>query len=354
LEVSEIKAMSRKFIDDSEVSAFLNQSLDIGKKSIHRRLTLAPMAKLGNLAFRELISGYGGYGLLFTEMCGAKSVIHGDPGKHFAFKWKQEELPELVCQIFGNDPEIMAKAAVRIEKEGFFGVDINFGCCGSSIRKQNFGAYLLKNPPLAGKIVAEVRKRISCPLFIKFRTGWEDNPGPAVEFAKRFEDAGADALTFHPRVAPDRRTRKPKWGYIGLVKESVSIPVFGNGNVFDFKDCKEMLEKTGCDGIALGRLAVAKPWIFAEWSDNFNTDIDVYRECALKFTDSLLKHFEPSVAVRRFSRFAPYFSGNFRFGHAFYSSIRGAETMETTRRILQNFFETQPELVSRPNMNMFL
>jgi tRNA-dihydrouridine synthase len=130
-----------------------------------------------------------------------------------------------------------------------FGVDINLGCSNTTICRRNCGAALLKTPDLAAEIVASVREAISCPLTVKFRTGWKDDPNPAIQFAKRFEDAGADALIFHPRVAPDRRSRPAKWEYIGLVKQAVRIPVFGNGDVFDRNDCLRMIQETGCDGI---------------------------------------------------------------------------------------------------------
>ena len=129
---------------------------------------------------------------------------------------------------------------------------------------------------MAQRIVAAVRKAVSIPLFVKFRTGWKDDPRPSIELAKRFEDAGADALTFHPRVAPDRRARPAKWEYIGRVKQSVSIQVFGNGDVFDENDCLNMLTSTGCDGVAIGRLAMAKPCIFAEWTDSVEVRPEVF------------------------------------------------------------------------------
>jgi tRNA-dihydrouridine synthase B len=121
-------------------------------------------------------------------------------------------------------------------------LDINFGCSANSICRQHCGAAILKDPNLAVKIVSSVRNAVSIPLFVKFRTGWKDDPMIPVGLAKRFEDAGADALTFHPRVSPDRRARLPKWEYIGFVKNAVSIPVFGNGNIFDVKDCLTMMK----------------------------------------------------------------------------------------------------------------
>ena len=210
---------------NSKLANLLNQPLKVGNAFIEKRLVLAPMAFLGNVAFRELIQSFGGFGLLFTEMCSARRIPHENRHRSTYFNWLDSELPRLVCQIFGSIPSTMAAAARRIAEEQFFGVDLNFGCSEVSICRQNCGASILNQPELAAKIVSEVRKAVSIPIFVKYRTGWQDNPQAAVVLAKYFEDAGADALTFHPRVAPDRRSRPPKWEYIGMVKQAVSIPV---------------------------------------------------------------------------------------------------------------------------------
>jgi nifR3 family TIM-barrel protein len=347
-----------KFANESnkmlpKLSQHLNRPLTIGQKTIAKRLVMAPMAFIGNIAFRELVASYGGYGLLFSEMCNAKRIPNENRYSSPYFNWKDEERSQLVCQIFGAEPEIMAKAARRIETEGLFGVDINLGCSDVAICRQNCGAAILKSPDLAQRIVTAVRNAVSIPLFVKFRTGWENNPRASIELAKRFEDAGADALTFHPRVAPDRRARPAKWEYIGLVKQSVSIPVFGNGDVFDENDCLKMLTSTGCDGVAIGRLAMAKPWIFAQWTDNLATGPDVFYESAIRLANLLEVHFEPPQAIRRFKRFAFYFAANFKFGHTFYTRISNAKDMASVMDCIQRFFKEPPECIQRPNLNFF-
>ncbi len=337
----------------SKLADILNQPLPIGNRTISKRLVMAPMAFLGNIAFRELVDGYGGYGLLFTEMCNAKRIPGENRHRSTYFRWRDDELPFLACQIFGADPQAMAAAAQRIEAEHFFGVDINFGCSEVSICRQNCGAAILNRPDLAVQIVDAVRKAVSIPLFVKYRIGWKDNPSAAVALAKRFEDAGADALTFHPRVAPDRRSRPPKWEYIAMVKQAVSIPVFGNGNVFDPIDCLKMIETTGCDGVAVGRMAIARPWLFAEWSDGLQSNPEVYLESAIRLAGLLEKHFDPPKALRRFKKFGHYFSANFKFGHTLYKGIQNAEDMDATRLFFYQFFKNPPETVSRPNLNFF-
>ncbi len=337
----------------SELSNYLNKPLNIGQKTIAKRLVMAPMAFVGNVAFRELVASHGGYGLLFTEMCNAKRIPNENRYSSAYFNWRDEESSQLVCQIFGTEPEIMARAARRIEAEGLFGVDINFGCSDVAICRQKCGAAVLKDPALAHRIVSAVRKAISIPLFVKFRIGWQNDHQGSIELAQRFEDAGADALTFHPRVAPDRRTRPAKWEYIGMVKQAVGIPVFGNGDVFDQNDCLKMLTSTGCDGVAIGRLAIAKPWIFAEWTHNREFKPGVFKEAALKLADLLERYFEPGQAIRRFKRFAYYFSANFKFGHTFYTRISNAGDMAAAKECVNVFFKTPPEYGLRPNLNFF-
>ncbi len=338
---------------DLDLPSFLTKPLSIGNEQIQTRLVLAPMTGLGHIAFRKIVSSFGGSGLLFSEMCSAKALPHENRQTSPVFKWRDEEASSLVCQIFGSDPGVMAAAAGRIEDEGFFGVDINFGCSAAAICRQGGGAELLKNPSRAVKIVAAVRKAVSIPLFVKFRTGWVDDPNPAVDLAERFEDAGADALTFHPRVSPDRRSRTPKWQYIGEVKKKVSIPVFGNGDVFDRKDCKKMLETTGCDGVAIGRIAVAKPWIFSMWTAGFEPGPDIYQKSAMEMADLLEQHYTQVRAVKLFKKFATYFTAGFRFGHNLNKQLCRADSMEDIRGNIIEAFGEVPELASRPNMNMF-
>jgi nifR3 family TIM-barrel protein len=336
------------------LSQFLLKRLTIQNHSIDNRLVLAPMAGLGHVALRRLISEFGGFGLLFTGMCSARAVPHENRHTSLVFRWENRELAHLVCQIFGSDPGDMARAAVRIEKEGFFGVDLNFGCSVAAICKKGCGAALLKDPDLSSKIVKAVRASVSIPVFVKFRTGWENRPGFAVDMAKRFEDAGADALTFHPRVAPDRRSRPPQWDVIRLVRQAVSIPVFGNGNLFEAKDGLKMIEQTDCHGLSVGRMAVARPWLFAQWTKGFSPGDDIFLTTAMRMTRILQDHYEDAFAVKLFKKSSPYFCANFKFGHQILKKLIRAETMDDIRSNLERIFESRPEALQRPNINLFL
>ncbi len=333
--------------------AGLDKDLQIGGRRVCGRLFLAPMAGLTHVAFRQMVAGYGGYGLLFSEMCSAKALPFENRAVSPVFRWADAELPDLVCQIFGADASVMARAAKRIQAEGFFGVDINMGCSVAPICKQGAGAALLKDPVRAAEIVAAVREAVSIPVFVKFRTGWTDCPESAVDLAGRLVRAGADALVFHPRVAPDRRTRPPKWDYIRDVKEAACVPVFGNGEVFSRQDCMRMLQTTGCDGVAIGRMALAKPWLFAQWALGFEPSGDIYHECAHTMLDLLEKHFEPVNALRRYRKWIVYFAANFVYGHRFSAQVRKAADIAAARRAVDAFFASDPSLGSGPNRNLF-
>ncbi|NNG00972.1 MAG: tRNA-dihydrouridine synthase family protein [Desulfobacteraceae bacterium] len=337
-----------------ELSKRLQRPLKIGQKQIPGRLVLAPMTQLGHVAYRELVSGLGGPGLYFSEMCNAKKVPCENRYVSPYFKWRDEEREQLVIQIFGADPHTMAAAARRIEDEGFFGIDLNFGCSVSTICRQNSGAAILKNPDLGRAIVESVRKEVTIPLFVKYRTGWQDDPAYAVEMARRFEDAGADALTFHPRVAPDRRTRLPKWSYINKVKAAVRIPVFGNGNVFAAQDCLKMLTQTGCDAVSIGRIAIARPWVFAKWCRRVEPGDDIYLETAAQMADLLSQHYEPKKALRRYKKFILYFAANFQFGLTLVSSISNVRGLREAADIVSEFLMRRPQVNRQPNLNLLI
>lgn len=331
----------------------LNRPLQIGGRTIRHRLVPAPMSYVGNVAFRQLVDGFDGRGLLFSEMCSARRVPSENPRVSSHFRWTEQERPRLVCQLLGKDPHRMADAARRVEAEGLFGVDINFGCSATAVCRRHAGAAVLKAPHLAQGIVAAVRKAVKVPVWVKFRTGWKDDPLFAVDLARRFEDAGADALTYHPRVAPDRRSRQPKWAYIENVKSAVSLPVFGNGNVFNARDCVRLLRTTGCDGVSLGRLGIARPWVFAQWTGAFDPDDDIFHATARRLLDLLPGHFSPKGSLGRFKRFCRYFAANFRFGHLLFAKVQNAPDLDTAAKAVEDFFSRDPEPSRTPNLNLF-
>lgn len=331
----------------------LDKPLKVGSAVLPSRLALAPMAGLGHVAFREVLAGFGGYGFMVTEMCNARAVPQENRRLSPVFRWRDEEAGSLVCQIFGGDPGDMAAAARRIEAEGLLGVDINMGCSVAAICKKGYGAALLKDPERAVAVVRAVRAAVRCPVMVKFRSGWENSPDLAVDLARRFEDAGADLLTFHPRVAPDRRSRPPRWEHIRAVAGAASIPVFGNGNVFSAADCARMIDETGCAGVSIGRMAIARPWIFAELAGTFEPGDDIFLSTTLAVIEAVWRHYEPERAIKMYKKFVPYLAANFVFGHSLWPElVRGAtrkDMEENARRVLG----ARPRVASTPNAFLF-
>jgi nifR3 family TIM-barrel protein len=308
------------------------------------------MAQLGHVAYRELLADYGGCGLMFSEMCSARRLPTENPANSTYFRWREAERAHLVIQIVGADPREMAAAARRIEAEGLFGVDLNFGCSVAAICRRNCGAALLETPGRAEAVVRAVRAAVDLPLFVKFRTGWRDDPRVPVDLARRFAAAGADALTFHPRVAPDRRNRPAKWDYIRRVKAAVPIPVFGNGDVFSAADCLRMLETTGCDGVAIGRMAITQPWLFSHWLSAQPPAESVYAETPLAMARLIQRHFEPAKALRRYKKFLSYYAANFRFGHTLYGKTANVTTMAAAVGAVERFFARPPQRLRQPSV----
>jgi nifR3 family TIM-barrel protein len=307
------------------------------------------MAGITHVAFRQVLGSFGGYGLAYTEMCSAKAIAHGQKGQSGYFLWSEDELDHLVCQVMGSEPADLAAAAEVIEGCGFFGVDINMGCAVSRICRQGAGAALLKDPQKAAQAVSAVREAVSCPVLVKYRSGWSDTPFFAADMAKRFQDAGADALIFHPRVAPDKRSRPPKWERITEVVQAVSIPVFGNGNIMTPEDAAVMLEHTGCSGVALGRIAAARPWIFAQMSRGLQPSPEDAIRTALDMARALWSWYPEHIALGLYKRFATFFCANFSFGHTLRPKLCSGRTLEDMVPNIASLLHPCPQLLDRPN-----
>jgi tRNA-dihydrouridine synthase B len=225
-------------------------------------LIMAPMAGYTHLAFRLLIKRLGA-GLVMTEMVSAMGLAMGQKKTVEYLKTHPDEKP-LGVQIFGSDPEVMARASTMAAEAGADLVDINMGCPVKKVVKTGAGASLLKDLKKVADIVSTVRRACSLPLTVKIRTGWSPKEPRACEIARVAEDCGADAVTVHPRFASQGFSVPAQWDWIARVKEQVGIPVIGNGDVFEPSRALEMKDRTFCDGIMIGRGALRNPWIFSQ------------------------------------------------------------------------------------------
>lgn len=234
--------------------------MKIGNLEIKGHASLAPMAGVADRAFRELCTSYGA-AYVISEMVSSKGLTMQDKKSKELLFLSEKERPA-GAQIFGDNPEIMAQAALKTMSFNPEFIDINMGCPAPKIAGNGGGSALLKNPPLISEIVESVVKVSPVPVTVKIRIGWDKDTINAVEVAKRIEAAGASALTVHGRTRTQMYAPPVYLDEIAKVKNAVSIPIIGNGDIVDGKSAKQMLDETGCDFLMIGRGALGRPWIF--------------------------------------------------------------------------------------------
>ena len=243
------------------------KKLKIGNVELNNNILLAPMAGITDRAFRLICEKYNP-GLVYTEMISAKGLYYDDKKTEQLLNMKDEKRP-IAVQIFGSDVESMGYAAEYVSKYADI-VDINMGCPAPKVVKNGDGSKLLLDLEKARAIIEEVVKKSSVPVTVKFRKGWDLNNIVAVEMAKICEEAGASAITIHGRTRSEFYSGNADWDIIKKVKESVNIPVIGNGDVKSAEDVKKMFDETNVDGIMIGRGTLGNPWIFKQISDELD------------------------------------------------------------------------------------
>ncbi len=231
----------------------------VGNVRVANPLVLAPMEDVTSLPFRLIAKRYGGPGLMFTEFVSAMAIHYGAKKTFKKLRVEDEERP-LGIQIFGADPEIMAETARLCEEAGADIVDINMGCWVPKVCKTGSGAALLKDPDQAEAIVKAVVRAVKVPVTVKVRAGWDYSQFAAPDLARRFQDAGAQMITLHARFAKQGFEGEADWRLIGELREAVTVPLIGNGDVKTPDDALKMLRETGCDGVMVGRAAISNPW----------------------------------------------------------------------------------------------
>ena len=264
------------------------KKLKIGNVELANPYILAPMAGVTDLPFRLLCKEQGA-GLLCMEMISAKAIQYNNRNTKALLEIHPEEEP-VSLQLFGSDPEVISEIAKRIEELPFAILDINMGCPVPKIVRNGEGSALMNQPKLVHEIVSKTVKAIQKPVTVKIRKGFNDESINAVEIAKIMEDAGAAAVAVHGRTREQYYSGKADWDIIRQVKEAVSIPVIGNGDVVSGESALAMMRETGCDGVMIGRGAQGNPWIFSELVGYEKTRVMPERPSNGELKDMMLRH----------------------------------------------------------------
>lgn len=272
------------------------RQLKIGNVELPNPILLAPMAGVSDLPFRLLCHEQGA-GLVCMEMVSAKAIAYRNRNTEKLMETSKREHP-VSLQLFGSEPDLMAEIAAQIEERPFDILDINMGCPVPKIVGNGEGSALMRNPKLVEMIVTKVSRAIKKPLTVKIRKGFDDSSVNAVEIAKIAEASGAAAVAVHGRTREQYYSGKADWEIIRQVKEAVSIPVIGNGDVDSPKKAEMILQETGCDGVMVGRAARGNPWIFHEITEYLKTGTVPDRPSKEEIKAMMLRHARMQVELK--------------------------------------------------------
>lgn len=262
----------------------------IGNVPIQGKAILAPMAGVSDIAYRLLAKEHGA-SIVCTEMVSAMGIKYKNERTHELLRMEAVEHP-VSMQIFGSNPEAIALGAKVVADAGADIVDINMGCPVKKVVSSGDGSALMKTPDLAARVAEAAVKAVDVPVTVKMRIGWDDDHINVVDFAKRIESTGVAAVAVHGRTREQMYMGRADWSYIKAVKDSLSIPVIGNGDVWTPEDALRMMQETGCDAVMIGRGAQGNPWIFERTNHYLRTGELRPEPTYLERLDMLLKHFE--------------------------------------------------------------
>lgn len=268
----------------------MKETWTIGNVPIQGKAILAPMAGVSDIAYRLLAKEHGA-SMVCTEMVSAMGIKYKNERTHELLRMEAVEHP-VSMQIFGSNPEAIALGAKVVVDAGADIVDINMGCPVKKVVSSGDGSALMKTPDLAARVAEAAVKAVDVPVTVKMRIGWDDDHINVVDFAKRIESTGIAAVAVHGRTREQMYMGRADWSYIKAVKDSLSIPVIGNGDVWTPEDALRMMRETGCDAVMIGRGAQGNPWIFERTNHYLRTGELRPEPTYLERLDMLLKHFE--------------------------------------------------------------
>ena len=317
----------------------MNRMWKIGSVEIENPFVLAPMAGVTDLPFRGLCKEQGA-GLICTEMVSAKEISFHNKNTKALMEINPKEHP-VSLQLFGNEPELMAEVARSIEEQPFDILDINMGCPVPKVVNNGEGSALLKDPALIGKIVREISHAIKKPVTAKIRIGFEGYDVDPVEIAKIIEDAGGAAVAVHGRTRQQYYAGEANWEVIGRIKDAVSIPVIGNGDVDSPLKAEKMMKDTGCDSIMIGRAVRGNPWIFREMNHYFETGELLEKPDPKEIREMILRHARWQIelkgeftGIREMRKHVAWYTSGMRHSAGLRRESNTIENYESLERLL--------------------
>lgn len=325
---------------NKKVVFMIFKRLKIGNVEIEKTACLAPMASVGDTAYRQMCKEYGA-SYVIGEMVSAKAICYGDKKSAELLKVTNSEYP-MATQLFGDSPEFMAKSAVVASQYNPQIIDINMGCPVPKVAGNGCGSALMKTPELAAEIVYAMTKATDIPITVKIRKGWDDQSANAVSFAKMMEQAGASAITVHGRTKAQMYRPPVDLEIIKQVKLAVSIPVIGNGGVDSPQKVKEMYEYTGCDLVMIGQATYGRPWIFKETNHYLSTgellpepSIEEKLEVMLRHIRLIVEYKGEKMGMREARKHAAWYIKGVHGAAAFRHECGSLETIADLEKLIK-------------------
>lgn len=305
------------------------------------------MAGLTHSALRQIVSGFGGVGLLSTEMLLARRLPTENPAVSPYLVRTAGEKPLSYQLLVSGDMDV-GPAVDKLHDLGADAIDLNMGCPDWSVGRSGAGFALMEDPESARRLVRAARSRTSLPLTAKIRLGVGLDEPRLKDFCTMLEGEGIDMVSVHARLKKEPFARRPRWEWVGRIKQWLGIPVIANGGIFTVEDGKDCLRASGADGLMLGRGAVVRPWLFAEIArEVYGCDIAAPCVCLPllygRFTEHIKELFPAERQLGRLKEFTHYFAGNYKFGHQLSSRIQGSRTITQAEERSADFFEKNPE-----------
>lgn len=315
-----------------------------GSLVIDPPLVLAPMAGVTDRQFRLVLKRLGGVGLVTMEFISSEALTRGNPRTRRLMQYSEEESP-ISIQIYGSSPERMAEAARIVEEVGADACDINMGCPANKVLKGCAGCALMDDLDLAGRIIAAVRAATTIPLTVKFRAGIREDRLNYLELGRICQDRGVDAVALHPRTAKQMFAGRADWSRIARLKEAVSIPVVGNGDVTTAEDAVRMIRSTGADGVMIGRASMKNPWIYSQAAalldgrPKVEPTLEERRELILHHFRLVTAQEEPEFALHKLRTFTGWYTHGLPDGRDLRARISALKTAEEFRGAVESFFD---------------